>query len=180
MLAAPAASLFSRRVSPRALVLAAAGLLIAATPLAIRAATPTEVPASALAQHADLVNTAEGIAIKGYDPVAYFTEGRPVLGDPAITAEHAGATWFFVTAEHRDAFLAHPTRYEPEYGGFCAYGAAHGIKTDIDPAAFSIIGGRLYLNANIDTRTVWRADLIASIAQADRNWSEVKDQPILR
>ncbi len=74
----------------------------------------------------------------------------------------------------------HPTRYEPEYGGFCAYGASKGYKTDIDPAAFSIIGGRLYLNANLDVRTVWRNDLLTAIAEADRNWDEVKDQPLLR
>ena len=154
-------------------------LLVAATPLAPRAAGPADAPPPFVA-HTGLVNAADGIAIKGYDPVAYFTEGRPVLGDPAIRAEYDGAVWQFTTVEHRDAFLAHPTRYEPEYGGFCAYGAAQGLKTDIDPAAFSIIGGRLYLNASVDVRTRWRSELLNSIARADRNWAEVKDQPILR
>ena len=90
-----------------------------------------------------------------------------------------GAIWRFESQAHRQAFQAHPTRYEPEYGGFCAYGLAEGLKTDIDPAAFSIIGGRLYLNADADTRVLWRQNLLKSIAQADRNWPEVKDQPVL-
>lgn len=177
MIAAFAALLSAPRLGLTACVVGIA--LAAATPLAIKAATAGD-PAPAVIWHSGLVNAPEGIAIKGYDPVAYFTEGRPVLGDPAVTASFDGATWQFTTPEHRSAFLAHPTRYEPEYGGFCAYGAAQGRKTDIDPAAFSIIGGRLYLNANLDVRTIWRADLLSAIAEADRNWAEVKDQPLLR
>lgn len=175
---------FAALLSAPRLSLAAYALgitLAAATPLAIEAATPGDpTPATIVTSHTGLVNAPEGIAIKGYDPVAYFTEGKPVLGDPLISAEFDGATWQFTTPEHRSAFLAYPTRYEPEYGGFCAYGASKGFKTDIDPAAFSIIGGRLYLNANLDVRTKWRNDLLTSIASADRNWGEVKDQPLLR
>ena len=157
-----------------------AGILLAiAAPLAIEAATPADPPATVTA-HTGLVNADDGVAIKGYDPVAYFTEGEPVPGDPALTAEFDGATWRFTSPEHRRAFLAHPTRYEPEYGGFCAYGTAQGRKTDIDPAAFSIIGGRLYLNASLQVRTIWRSDLLHAIAEADRNWPEVKDLPIIR
>jgi hypothetical protein len=175
--AAPAALLPVSRRSRLAWLFAIA--LVAATPLAIEAATPFDAPAPFTA-HTGLVNTDDGVAIKGYDPVAYFTEGRPVPGDPAVTGSFDGATWRFTSPEHRDAFLAHPTRYEPEYGGFCAYGAALGHKTDIDPAAFSIIGGRLYLNASLEIRTVWRNELLAAIARADRNWPAVKDQPIVR
>jgi hypothetical protein len=155
-----------------------AGLVLAAaTPLALGAAAD---PPATVTAHTGLVNADGGVAIKGYDPVAYFTEGKPVPGDPAITADFDGATWRFTSPEHRRAFLSYPTRYEPEYGGFCAYGAAQGRKTDIDPAAFSIIGGRLYLNANLDVRTIWRNELLSAIAGADRNWPRVKDQPILR
>lgn len=177
MIAAPAAPLSPPRFG---LLAYAAGLLLAvAMPFAIGAASPIDPPAT-VAAHNGLVNADDGVAIKGYDPVAYFTEGRPVLGDPAVTAEFDGATWRFATPEHRRAFLAYPSRYEPEYGGFCAYGAAKGRKTDIDPAAFSIIGGRLYLNASLEARMVWRNDLLNAIAAADRNWPQVKDQPILR
>jgi hypothetical protein len=174
---------FAVPFSARRLGLAAAYALIlvlaGATPISIGAARAADAP-PASTTHTDLINAADGLAIKGYDPVAYFTEGRPVMGNPEIRADLDGATWQFTTVEHRDAFLAHPTRYEPEYGGFCAYGAAQGLKTDIDPAAFSIIGGRLYLNASMNVRTLWRNELIMSIARADRNWAEVKDQPILR
>lgn len=176
MIAALAVLLSAPRISLAACVVGIS--LAAATPLAIEAATPAE-PAATITSHTGLVNAPEGVAIKGYDPVAYFTEGKPVPGDPQISAEFDGAVWRFTTGEHRRVFLAHPTRYEPEYGGFCAYGAAKGLKTDIDPAAFSIIGGRLYLNADLDVRTRWRADLLTAIAEADRNWAEVKDQPLL-
>ncbi|MDB5363520.1 MAG: hypothetical protein JWO51_4817 [Rhodospirillales bacterium] len=176
IIATLAALLSAPRISLAAAVVGIS--LAAATPLAIEAATPAD-PAPTVTSHTGLVNAPEGIAIKGYDPVAYFTEGRPVPGDPQISAEFDGAVWRFTTGEHRRVFLAHPTRYEPEYGGFCAYGAAQGFKTDIDPAAFSIIGGRLYLNANLDVRTRWRADLLTAIAEADRNWAEVKEQPLL-
>jgi len=153
-------------------------VLAAATPGAMQAATPGD-SAPVVTWHSGLVNAPEGIAIKGYDPVAYFTEGKPVLGDPDIAASLDGAVWHFTTPEHRSVFLANPRRYEPEYGGFCAYGAAQGLKTDIDPAAFSIIGGRLYLNANLDVRTLWRAQLLTAIAEADRHWTEVKGQPLI-
>ena len=176
MLAAFAALIAVPRLRLAASVVTIA--LAATTPLAIKAATPGD-PAPVVTWHSGLINAPEGIAIKGYDPVAYFTEGKPVLGDPDVTADLDGAVWHFTTPEHRSVFLANPLRYEPEYGGFCAYGAAQGLKTDIDPAAFSIIGGRLYLNANLDVRTLWRAELLTAIAQADRNWTEVKDKPLI-
>lgn len=167
------------RAFPTRLMAFLVGLLLAgSTAMALDAATPTDPPASAAA-HTGVVNAPGGIAIKGYDPVAYFTDGKAVPGDPAFSLDFDGAIWRFESQAHRQAFQAHPTRYEPEYGGFCAYGLAEGLKTDIDPAAFSIIGGRLYLNADADTRVLWRQNLLKSIAQADRNWPEVKDQPVL-
>ncbi len=108
---------------------------------------------------------------------AWHVPGR---GQPAGSSARDGASWRFTSPEHQAAFLAHPTRYEPAYGGFCAYGAAQGLKTDVDPAAFSIVGGRLYLNANMRVRDVWRNELLSAIAEADRNWAMVKAQPILR
>ncbi len=167
---------FARRPTPVRLMVYGVVLLVAAAALWAFDTTPDDRPVMFTA-HTGAMNTDQGLAIKGFDPVAYFTDGEAVPGDPAIIAMVDGVTWRFESEEHRLAFLAHPTRYEPEYGGFCAYGLSQGIKTDIDPAAFSIVGGRLYLNASVETRTVWRQNLLTAIADADRHWPEVKDQP---
>jgi hypothetical protein len=122
---------------------------------------------------AGTVNEQGGIAIKGYDPVAYFTDHQPVLGSPDFTAEYHGATFRFASAAHRDAFLADPDRYAPQYDGFCAYGAAEGHKADIDPAAFTVTEGKLFLNYNKDVRATWTKDIPGYVAKADRNWPTV-------
>ena len=115
----------------------------------------------------------EGVAIGGYDPVAYFTEQKPVKGLPEFQAVHRGSTFQFVSAAHRDAFDAEPDRYAPQYGGYCAYGMAKGYKAKIDPAAFSLIHGTLYLNYSDTVRTRWLADVPGYIQQADANWPAV-------
>ncbi|HEV2678734.1 MAG TPA: YHS domain-containing (seleno)protein [Aliidongia sp.] len=169
----------SARPFPTRLVAFLAGLLLAGVcVLVLEAATPADPPVSFVA-HTGVINMSEGLALKGYDPVAYFTDGRAVPGDPGLSTSFDGAVWRFESLAHRRAFLAHPSRYEPEYGGFCAYGLALGRKTDIDPTAFSIIGGRLYLNADQDTRVMWRQNLLDAIAEADRNWPTVKDRPVV-
>jgi YHS domain-containing protein len=165
----------SRRLPRRLLCCGVGVLLLSAVLPALDSALPNDLPV-AFVIHTGLVNAHDGIAIKGFDPVAYFTENRPVAGNPDISTAFDGAIWYFASEAHRRAFLAHPSRYEPEYGGFCAYGVAQGLKTDIDPAAFSIIGGRLYLNADQQARTTWRADLLNSIAAADQRWATVKLQ----
>lgn len=176
---AASTSLPPRHPFPTRLMAYLAGLLLAGgMALALDAATPADPPPS-VAAHTGVVNATEGVAIKGYDPVAYFTDGKAMPGDPALSLSFDGAVWRFESAAHRRAFQAHPTRYEPEYGGFCAYGLAEGRKTDIDPTAFSIIGGRLYLNADLATRALWRQNLLTAIAEADRNWPTVKDRPVL-
>ena len=127
--------------------------------------------ASALAGE---VNEANGIAIKGYDPVAYFDSGRAVPGKPDFMLEHGGVTWRFASPEHRDAFRADPAKYLPQYGGFCAFGTAGGYKADIDPEAFSLVGGKLYLNYSKDIRAKWQEDVPGYISKADAKWPEVK------
>jgi len=111
-----------------------------------------------------------GVAIQGYDPVAYFTEGAPLEGDPAIAHEWNGATWHFASAEHRDAFAAEPERYAPRYGGYCAYAVAKGTARQADPQVWSIVEGRLYLNLGPAVQRMWQEDLQGNIALADRNW----------
>jgi hypothetical protein len=114
------------------------------------------------------------LAIKGYDPVAYFTERRPVPGKPEFELPWDGARWRFASAGHRDLFHADPDRYAPQYGGFCALGVAFGQKVEIDPEAWTIVDGKLYLNASNDYREQWQEDQATHIADADKNWPAVR------
>jgi YHS domain-containing protein len=116
------------------------------------------------------VNEKGGIAIKGYDPVAYFTEGKPVKGTSLNQHAWNGATWLFASADHRDAFAAAPEKYAPRYGGFCAYGVAQGYKVEIDPEAWSTVDGALYLNYSPSVKRDWAKDPKGYIAKADAAW----------
>ena len=119
------------------------------------------------------VNATGGLAIQGYDPVAYFTDGRPRHGAAAHAFDWHGARWLFVSARHRDMFAADPERYAPRYGGFCAYGMAGGYKAPVDPEAFSIVEDRLYLNYSDSIRRDWMADIPGFVAKADAAWPRV-------
>ncbi len=112
-----------------------------------------------------------GIAIQGYDPVAYFTAGRPVPGDPGITASHDGATYQFASSEHKAVFEANPDKYAPQYGGYCAYAAAQGAKASIEPEQFTVFNDKLYLNYNADVRQRWSQDRPGYILKADAYWA---------
>ena len=116
------------------------------------------------------VNSAGGVAIKGYDPVAYFTEQRPVKGSTGFECLWNGAKWQFASAEHRDLFKADPEKYAPKYGGYCAYSVSQGKTADIDPEAWTVFEGRLYLNLNKDVQRLWEKDMVEYIRQADENW----------
>jgi YHS domain-containing protein len=115
----------------------------------------------------------DGVAIGGYDPVAYFTEQKPVKGSPEFQSVHRGSTFQFSSAAHRDAFAAEPDKYAPQYGGYFAYGMAKGYKAKIDPAAFSVIHDTLYLNYSDAVRSRWLSDVPGYIQQADANWPAV-------
>jgi len=117
-----------------------------------------------------------GVAIRGYDPVAYFTERKPVKGSGAYTAEHRGSRFHFASQANRDAFTADPARYAPQYNGFCAFGVAGGYKAAIDPAAFTIVENKLYLNYDRNVQRKWSADIPGYIVKADRNWPKVAGQ----
>jgi YHS domain-containing protein len=118
----------------------------------------------------------DGVALRGHDPVAYFTDGKPARGLPEHRAEYKGSVFHFASQAHRDAFAADPGKYAPQYGGYCAFGTAGGYKAAIDPAAWTIVGGKLYLNYNRAVQQQWSADVPGFIAKADRNWPAVKDQ----
>lgn len=149
-----------RSLSPNCLVpafLLALALLGALGAGAARAAAP--------------VNTNwRGLAIKGYDAVAYFEEGKPVAGK----AEHAfawmGATWRFASARNLDRFRARPAHYAPQYGGYCAWAVSQGYTADIDPDAWKIVDGKLYLNYNKSVQANWEKDVPGNVAKADANW----------
>ena len=116
------------------------------------------------------VNAEGGIAVRGTDVVAYVTEGRPVPGRAEFTHAWQGATWRFASAANRDRFAADPTRYAPAYGGFCAYAVSEGYTAPIDPAAWRIVEGRLFLNHDRAVQRRWGRDIPGRIARADANW----------
>lgn len=118
----------------------------------------------------------DGAALRGYDPVAYFNDNKAVKGSAEHKAEFKGSTFHFASNGNRDAFVADPARYAPQYGGFCAFGTAGGYKAAIDPAAFTVVDGKLYLNYNRAVQRQWSADIPGFIAKADRNWPEVSRQ----
>jgi YHS domain-containing protein len=120
----------------------------------------------------------DGVAIRGYDPVAYFRDGGPRLGKPEFEAHYGGATWRFVSAEHKALFEADPERYVPAYGGFCAYGTSRGYLVKIEPEAWSIVDGRLYLNYDLSVRKTWLGRTRTYIARADGSWSRLTTKDI--
>ena len=133
----------------------------------VLAAASLARPASAV----DPVNTdLFGNAVKGYDVVAYFEEGRPVKGDPEFSYDWMGATWRFSSADHRDRFALDPERYAPRYGGYCAYAVSQGTTADIDPDAWKIVDDRLYLNLSPQVQRLWEKDVPGHIEQADAHW----------
>jgi len=115
-----------------------------------------------------------GIAIHGYDPVAYFESGKPVRGQPDYASAIGGVTYLFASSENQIAFEKEPTRYRPAYGGWCSYGVRVGRKYDTDPAAWTIVDGRLFLHLDLGTKKVWSIDRAKNIEVADRLWPTIR------
>ncbi|MEL7510518.1 MAG: YHS domain-containing (seleno)protein [Cyanobacteria bacterium J06554_1] len=115
----------------------------------------------------------EGLAIRGTDPVAYFTEGAAVPGRSEFAYTWGNATWQFASAENRDLFAASPEQYAPQYGGFCAWAVSQGYTASIDPNAWRIVDGRLYLNYSQAVQQQWEQDIPGNIGKADANWPSV-------
>jgi len=114
--------------------------------------------------------TGDGLALQGYDAVAYFTDNKPVKGDAKFTATHEGATYRFASAEHRDLFAQSPEKYAPAFGGYCGYAASIDRLSPISPAVFQIIEGRLILQHNQKALDKWNADLAGNQVKAAANW----------
>ena len=131
------------------------------------------VPAMASAQ---TVNADGRVALKGTDVVAYFTDWKVVAGSPQFTHRWHDAEWRFASAANRDAFTREPEKYAPQYGGFCAWGMAQGYRAPIDPAAFRVIDGKLYLNYNRSVQSNWLKDIPGHVTKADANWTTLRGQ----
>lgn len=138
-----------------ALALATLAAFVAATPLR---ADPSEVYAPG------------GVAISGYDPVAYFVEGEAVMGRADLVLKWRGAMWYFASPEAMEAFEMNPNGYAPQYGGHCAYAATQGAAAAADPTVFTLHAGRLYLNASPGQRAAWARNIAQNIARADAAW----------
>ncbi len=121
-----------------------------------------------------------GLAIQGYDPVAYFNQNKAIEGKKGITAQYNGITYRFANVQNRDVFSAVPGKYEPQYGGWCAYAmGAKGEKVSVDPETFKIVDGKLYLFYNkffSNTLKDWNKDESHLKANADKNWQKVIQQ----
>ena len=111
-----------------------------------------------------------GLAVQGYDPVAFFTDGKPVKGKAEFPARHKGALFYFASKEHRDVFKADPAKYEPAFGGYCAYGVSRNKLVEIDVEAFQIVDGRLLLQYSRGVREDFNKDTQGNLAKANANW----------
>jgi YHS domain-containing protein len=111
-----------------------------------------------------------GTALQGYDPVAYFKEGKPVKGKSEYRYDWMGAKWYFSSAGNRDAFAKEPEKYAPQFGGYCAWAVSLGKTANIDPQAWKIVDGKLYLNYSKDVQKMWEGDIPGNIKKGQENW----------
>ncbi len=116
------------------------------------------------------------LAVHGYDPVAFFTEGVAMIGSAKYTAVHEGAAYRFVSEKNKSRFEKSPAKYLPQYGGFCAYGVSVDKKFDGDPRVFEIVDGKLYFNLNPEIQATWAKDIPGNIRKADRSWATIGSQ----
>ncbi len=142
------------------LLLLALGFCALYAPLTLRAEKPVNT-------------TFTGVAIKGYDPVAYFTASKPLKGSSDFAYDWNGAEWRFATAANRDLFKADPVKYAPQYGGYCAWAVSRGYTAGIDPEAWKIVNQRLYLNYSTKVQAQWSEDIPGNIAKAEENWPKL-------
>lgn len=117
----------------------------------------------------------KGAAIRGYDPVSYFTDGQPVKGDKNISHTWNDATWHFASQANLDTFKANPEKYAPQYGGYCAWAMAKGKVAPTDADAWKIVDGKLYLNYDKGIQKKWEKDYQNFITKADKEWPNALD-----
>lgn len=121
-----------------------------------------------------LVNVnSEGVILDGYDPVAFFTENKPVKGDPTITTHYHDAIYWFATREHQEMFSKNPAKYDVQFGGYCAYAVSLGKTAPIDVNTFSIVNNRLVIQHNMRAVNAWEKDVQGNLSKADKYWPAV-------
>ena len=124
-----------------------------------------------LAQTKSLLNLdRNGLALQGYDPVAFFTQDKPLKGKPEFKSVHQGATYYFMSKDHKAQFDREPAKFEPAFGGFCAYGVSSNKLVEIDPEAFQIVDGRLLLQYSKGVRDDFNKDTQGNLVKANANW----------
>lgn len=143
---------------------------IAAVALAFTAAIPQVASAKTAPVY---TGTFSNVALSGYDAVAYFTQGKPVLGDKKFSMTYNGAEFRFANAEDLAKFRADPAHYAPQYGGYCAWAVSQGYTASADPKVWKIVNGKLYLNYSADIGVKWSKNIPGNIAAADGNWPKI-------
>jgi YHS domain-containing protein len=152
--------------------------LAALAAVALTASSFISTPALAIVPDSkSAVDTDEkGLALQGYDAVAYFADGQPEKGDPKFQTTLKGVTYYFASADHLKKFKGYPNLYLPQFGGFCAMGTAMNHKFEGDPNVWKIVDKKLYLNFNPDVGLHWSKDIPGNIVRADENWPQIKDK----
>ena len=115
-----------------------------------------------------------GLALRGYDAVAYFTEKKPTKGKAEFSTEWNGAKWHFSSAENKDAFIKEPAKYAPQYGGYCSYAVSQGYTASSDPEAWTVVDGKLYVNYSKSVKDTWDKDTKKYIIDANENWKKLE------
>lgn len=118
--------------------------------------------------------TAENVAVKGYDTVAYFTAEKAIEGNPQYSFIWNGAKWYFSSAENMEKFKAAPEQYAPQFGGYCSFAVSKGYTADGDPQAWKVVDGKLYLNYSPKVKEMWEAEQEPRIKEGRKNWEEFK------
>lgn len=118
----------------------------------------------------------QGVALEGYDAVAFFTDNRPVKGQPQFRSDYDGATYYFASADHKAQFDAAPAKYQPQFGGYCAYGASKGDLVTVEIDAFQIYNGRLLMQYSKSVREKFNKDPENNLKRADQNWPQLVEK----
>ena len=117
----------------------------------------------------------DGVAINGYDPVAYFTVGKPVKGESQFQLKWNNAAWQFASKTNLEKFKSQPEKYSPQFGGFCSFGVSKGYKVKSEPDAWTIVNNKLYLNYNLQVKDDWSKDRDNLISVAEKKWTDIKN-----